>query len=165
MALIRKLQDQDWQKFKKIFLNLNQTEFPEFSPKIKKYHASSNYARDRMFRAGLVLGAFDKKNLVGILVAATPFGGVMSIEWLSIVKKYQKRGIGKKLLLKIEKFAAKKGIHNIQTKTFERNIGFYRRCGYEVFGNDHKSYYGLNLYLVKKILQEPDEEKFLPSNK
>lgn len=161
MIRIRKLLEHDWPLFKKTFYEVNQTEFPEFSKKTRHYLTSDSYCKKRMFEAGLVLGAFDREKIVGFLVAATPFAGVMSIAWLSVLKPYQRKGIGKALLIRAETYALKHGIHNIQIGILKRNIEFYERCGFKIFGYDEKSYFGVSVFLVKKLIQEPREDKFL----
>lgn len=161
MIKIRKLKKSDWPLFQSFFKTVVNSDFLEFPQKTRQYLTSKKYARDRLFKAGLTLGAFDGKKLAGILIGATPFAGVLSIAWLAVSEKYQKKGIGKELLKECEAYAKDAGIHNIQIAILPQNLAFYKKCGYKKFGFDEKSYFGISVYLVKKLISTPKESQFL----
>ncbi len=160
MILIRKLSKKDRSSLEKVYTETVKSEFPEYSKKVLDNFATKKY-RTRVLSLPTQLGAFEKGRLVGYLLAEKPAGGVVYIAWLAVIKEQQKKGIGTKLLEKFEKISRQAGVHNIQFDTNERNIGYYKSRGYELVGLDKKGYYGVDHYILKKLIQEPKEENYL----
>lgn len=107
------------------------------------------------------IGVFVKDRLVAYLLAPEYEGGVSWIYWLAVLKNYQGRGIGTMLLKFFEKLCIKQGVHSIIFYADKRNVTFYLRRGYNVIGFDEKSYFGPDAYIIKKLIQKPEEKKFL----
>ena len=89
-----------------------------------------------------------KKNneLVGYVSLKPFFPGHKHCEvyWLAVKKKYQKQGIGKKLMKYIENYAKKKGFRKIclyTGKNMKSVIKFYKKIGYKKI-NEFPDYYG-----------------------
>ena len=49
----------------------------------------------------------------------------------------------------------------IQLQSDRRNLEFYKKRGYSVLGFDEKGYFGVDNYIMKKVIQEPKEKNFL----
>lgn len=80
------------------------------------------------------LGAYLGKKLVGIVFCYPNFEKKeLLIGEICIKKRYRRRGIGKKLIEKIEKIAKKKGIKKIIAAAKEESEGFYRKLGFREF--------------------------------
>lgn len=160
MISLRRLNKNDLREFDEIFTETIQKEFSEYSKKTLDYFTDTKYKR-KMFNCEIRIGAFINDKLVGFLLAQDPVGGVLQVFWIAVIKPYQKRGIGSKLLGYLEKMALKKGVHNLQLQSDARNIPFYKKTGYQILGYDLKGYFGTDNYLMKKLIQEPKEENFL----
>jgi ribosomal protein S18 acetylase RimI-like enzyme len=77
------------------------------------------------------------------------------VEELCIEKEYRNKGIGRKLLEKIEKEINNGKCDNINliTNEFTKAIGFYKKCGYEIeFKRENGINQKVNKYYMKKKL-------------
>lgn len=156
---IREIKDTEIDDLKKVFLETVQNEFPEYSQNIRDYFTKAYFTQ--MMKCEIKLGAFCNKTLVGYLLANKPFGGILFVNWLAILKDYQRKGIGKIILKQIEKTALKLGAHSIHLEAEKRNLPFYKSMGFIEFGFDKEGYFGTDNYLLKKVLRKPDERNFL----
>lgn len=108
---------------------------------IHNYHQAAIIARDE---TGAVIGGIH---------------GELVWEWLYIktlwvVEKHRGRGIGKRLLMVMEKAAVSRGFHksHLETTDFQA-LGFYLKEGYEIFGELEGKPAGSTWYYLKKGLQ------------
>ena len=159
-VLVREIRKKDFKAFKILYAQTIQNEFPEYSPNIRKYFISE-FKQD-VLTSYIKIGAFNNEKLVGyILAGKKPYGGILNIDWLVVMKTYQRRGIGQLLLEEIDKSGTDLGAHAIHLEVSHKNIPFYTLCGYKEYGFDEKGYFGTDNYLMKKELGEPDEKHFL----
>lgn len=156
---VRAIKNSETKQLKKIFTKTLR-EFPEYSKKTLDFFSSDPY-RKRMITLRTHIGAFVGSKLVAYLLGPEPEGGVSWIYWLAVLKNYQGRGIGTTLLGFFEKLCIKQGVHSILFYADKRNVGFYLSRGYKVIGLDEKSYFGPDAYIMKKLIQKPNEKKFL----
>ena len=156
---VRVIISSETQQLKKVFTKTLR-EFPEYSKKTLDFFSSDPY-RTKMISLNMRIGTFAAGKLVAYLLAADPEGGVSWIYWLAVLKKYQGRGTGTALLDFFEKLCIKQGVHSIIFYSDKRNVAFYLRRGFKVIGLDEKSYFGPDAYIMKKLIQKPDEKKFL----
>ena len=105
-------------------------EAPEYS--IKGVHNFKSFVRDpllkRMYTYGeyVAIGAFDNKNIVGIL-------GVRNANHVSLLfvdKDYQRMGIARALLNRYFKDARIAGIDHVTVNSSPYAVGFYHRIGF-----------------------------------
>ncbi len=157
--VVRTIRSSETQQFKKIFTKTLR-EFPEYSKKTLHFFSSDPY-RNRMITLYTHIGVFVGNKLVAYLLAPEPEGGVSWIYWLAVLKDYQDQRVGTTLLDFFEKLCIKQGVHSILFYSDKRNVGFYLSRGYRVIGLDEKSYFGPDAYIMKKLIQKPDENKFL----
>jgi ribosomal protein S18 acetylase RimI-like enzyme len=165
---IRKLRASDHTIVFALFSDLMTREFPEYSENTRKkflsgkrYWSRKNYLLRLLSKNRLLLGAFDKRMLVGLLDAEMPFGGVSMGVWLMIDPPYQRQKIGTRLIEAWEQVIRKRGGHFIYLYTQERNIGFYEKLGFTKAGMFRKAWFGLDDIVYTKLLQEPSERNFL----
>ncbi len=165
---IEQLTEKELDKFYNLFSKLIKSEFPDLTEKIvhyilnnKRAWTKSSYKYSFKIGGRILLGAFESEKLVGIVDAWLPFGGVSFLNWLLVDGTYQRQGIGRKLLKELENIFKKHGGHSIYIYTAERNIPFYQKQGFELIGMYKKSWYGLDKYIMSKLIQEPREENFL----
>ena len=154
------VRESDLKELGKIYSLTIQNEFPEYTPKTIQYFIKPSY-RSIMLAKKIKLGAFHQGKIIGYLLANNPFGGVLFVSWIAVLKTYQGKGVGKKLLEKLEQIAKIKGAHSILLSTYKRDTGFYEKQGFENIGYDEKGYFGLGEYHMRKIIQEPKEENYL----
>ena len=157
--IVRAIKRSETQQLKKVFTKTLQ-EFPEYSKKTLDFFSSDPY-RNRMISLHIRIGVFVNSELIAYLLAEDPEGGVSWIYWIAVLKDYQGQGIGTALLDFFEKLCVKQGIHSIIFYSDKRNVAFYLRRGYKVIGLDEKSYFGPDAYIMKKLIQKPNEKKFL----
>ncbi len=160
---IRELTEDDNDEFNKVFTEVTQKGFPEYSQNILDWFTRDPY-REAMHHLRVKFGAFVDGKLVGYTVGSSYDGGVAFVYWLAVLKDFQKQGIGTKLLQAFENFVCDHGYHSLQLNADERNLDYYKKLGYEVIGLDKKSFYGTDNYILKKLLQEPKEENFFKMN-
>ncbi len=158
--VIKELSEKDKMPLEKIYRETVLKEFFEYTLNIRKYLTSSP-EKDAALKLPIKIGAFYNQKLIGYLMAEKPYGGILFIPWLAILKEHQHKGVGKKLLKSIEKKASILGVHSIHLQSDKLNVPFYEKCGYTVFGFDEKGYWGTDNYLLKKPIMEPHEEAFL----
>ncbi len=157
--IVRTIRSSETQELKKVFTK-TLSEFPEYSKKTLDFFASDPY-RNRMIFLNKRFGVFTGKKLVAYLLAPEFEGGISWIYWIAVLKNYQGCGIGTALLDFFEKLCIKQGVHGIIFYSDRRNVAFYLRRGYKVIGLDEKSYFGPDAYIMKKLIQKPNENKFL----
>src|SRR3989344_6674489 len=157
--IVRAIKRSETQQLKEVFTKTLQ-EFPEYSKKTLDFFSSNPY-RKRMVTLHTRIGAFVESKLVAYLLGPEPEGGVSWIYWLAVLKNYQGHGIGTTLLDFFEKLCIKQGVHSIIFYSDKRNVGFYLKRGCRVIGFDEKSYFGPDAYIMKKLIQKPNEKKFL----
>lgn len=160
---IRELRKENDLALDALYSEITKVAYPEYSPKVIEFFLS-DVQKKKWLNLPIRLGAFAGNTLVGFLLAEKPFGGVMFISWLAIKQDYRGKGIGKKLLEEITQKANKLFVHNLHLRCDKRNLPFYQKAGYEQFGLDKKGYFGTDDYLMKKVLGEPNEAKFLPND-
>ena len=59
------------------------------------------------------------------------------IRYMAVAPDHEKQGIGKMILDKLEKYAAKKGANEITLHARENAVSFYLRAGYLLAGKSH----------------------------
>lgn len=148
-------------QFEDVFRKTILEEFPEYSERARNYFVKNEKYKEGLFNGAISLGAYNKKKFVGYLFTDSPFAGVITVRWIAVLQEYQSMGIGKELLSELEKRAKSLGVHLIQLEADQRNVEYYRKRGYSVLGHYEKGYFGLNDYLMTKLIQDPQEEKFL----
>jgi GNAT superfamily N-acetyltransferase len=90
--------------------------------------------------------------IIGGLLGGT-FWGWLRIEILWVTEGYRKQGIGQQLLQGAEHEAIRRGCHasHLETHSFQA-VGFYRRRGYEVYGELQDFPCGHTKYFLRKRL-------------
>lgn len=163
---IRKVNISELSAFHKSYSNLAKKLFPEYSPTTLEAFVSQDKLFGRKFlgeriKEGFVWIAEKDGEVVGILIAGKPFGGISYAHWLMVDSKHQKQGIATKLLGAWENEALKKKAHGLRLDASECNVPFYKNRGFELIGFFKKGYFGENSYYLCKNIAEPKEENFL----
>lgn len=164
--IIKNLENEKLDEFFELFKSLLETQFTEYSKRTRKFlYANSRTINkeelQRKMKKDIVLAAFSNKQIIGILIADLPFGGVSFCHWLAVDPKFQRKGVGKILLKTWEEQTKTLGAHNLRLESRESNIPFYEKIGFKVLGFDKKGYFGTDNYILVKLIQEPKEANFL----
>jgi GNAT superfamily N-acetyltransferase len=166
--VIRRLTEADLDIFFTTFSSLLETQFPEYTERSINYMLTNPRAWNKEnFRSVLeresriVLGAFIEESLVGLIEAEEPFGGVSLGVWLMVDPPFQKHGIGTALLTEWAKKVKELGGHNLYLYAEKRNKAFYEKVGFTLVGLQEKAWFGVDVYIFTKLIQEPKEENFL----
>lgn len=99
--------------------------------------------------------AIENKKIIGF-VRIKIVGGAAYIDDLIIKENSRGKGIGKKLLIKIEKFSRKKNCHLIYLETTEKHQGaikFYKKEGFKKVATLKKNKHNFDCYIFEKRLK------------
>jgi len=104
----------------------------------------------------IFFGYKQNNELIGYVTMIPSFPGYKHCEvyWLAVKKKFQKQGIGKKLMKFIENFAKNKGFRKVclyTGKEMKNAQLFYKKIGYE-FVNEFKNFYGFESSNTTSVL-------------
>ncbi len=156
----------DFNAFWAAFAKNIKTQFPEYSAKTRDFFIEQEYCPEAL-KAQLknkeiaIYAAFSEKEVIGFLMVRYICGGVCLGVWLSVLKKYQGKGVATKLLKMWQTDAKESGMHKIQLWTDRRNLNFYKKQGFVYVGKIPKDFYGEDDFLFYKTLQKPQEKNFL----
>lgn len=79
--------------------------------------------------------------------------GWLYVDRLWVDAVHRRRGLGADLLAATEAFALDQGCHGVYLDTFgDEALGFYRRCGYEVWGTLDDQPPGGRKHCLRKLL-------------
>jgi len=87
-------------------------------------------------------GIYQDDELLGIISvfeAKSPYFNddrQFQIRGMAVLENQQKRGLGEKLVVKAEEYIAEKGGVRIWFNAREIAVGFYKKMGYEIIGNE-----------------------------
>jgi ribosomal protein S18 acetylase RimI-like enzyme len=114
-------------------------------------------------------GAYDYERLVGVLIAEpSAWNNTLLIDNIAVSETYRKRGIGSRLMKRVELLAIQKGYRVIALETQNTNlpaIDFYRKNGFEIDGVDLSYYTNADLaegevaIFMKKKLTQPGGQR------
>jgi ribosomal protein S18 acetylase RimI-like enzyme len=127
-------------------LKLEEMAMSEF----EKYEIE-NKIKEKSARFNIV--AKEDGKIIGILIGQIDYKDI-SIDRLIIMKEHRCKGIGTKLLEKLENYYKKKNIETISLFTFQfQSPEFYKKCGYEIeFIRENKKNPHLTKYFFVKYL-------------
>ncbi|MCK4520735.1 GNAT family N-acetyltransferase [Candidatus Parcubacteria bacterium] len=158
---IKKATHKDIGLFWDLFKVSVKKQFPEYPIKarnlfLKKYYTKNNLKQLVKNKTITLLIAIDNNEIIGYLIANSPYGGVSSIIWLAVKDSSQNKGIGSNLLKKYEAIAKKQGIHKILLLiTDKQRSKFYKKNGYKLVGYIPQSYFGVDDWWFYKEIQTP----------
>lgn len=168
--IIRKVKNNEVDKFYDFFKKSLSPLFPEYNKKEVNFMLTKGWTKERLINSlknkkKILFSAFDGNKIIGTLEAETPFMGVAFGVWLMVDKKYQRKGIGSQLIEKFEKTVKKMGAHSTYLYTSDKNLDYYKNRGYEFVGVHKKAWLGQDHYYFAKQIGKPKEENYLKSSK
>lgn len=163
---IKRITLKDLDVFFDFFQKTVKSEFPEYSKGDLEYIFTRGWSKE-YYKEWLnnkeryILGAFNDGKLIALLDAKEPELGVCYCNWIMVDRKLQKKGIGTKLLSKLEIEMKRKGVHMLFLHADKKNISYYKKVGYKWVGNMEKAWFGQDHHIFTKLIQEPKEENYL----
>lgn len=101
----------------------------------------------------VLLVARSEDVMVGFALMILDFGGVLTLDWLAVDKRYRGQGIGSALLEYVDAWAVEHGYHYITLYTeTAKNIAFYQARGYKHIGTHEQSWFGETEHVLAKNL-------------
>lgn len=158
---IENLQESEIKSFCTVFKQVLEESFPGYAAEVKKYFTESIYT-PAMYqfwikqKSKYVVVAKYNTAIIGFAVIDSPYGGVSLCRWLGILKQYQNKGIGKKLIKAWGDIAKSDSCHKMEVAAQPQAKGFYEKMGLVQEGFRSNSYFGIDQYLYGKIIGSPD---------
>lgn len=122
----------------------------------------SKLARRAFGRNGITLGSFSDTTLTGFVFgAADTVAGLFYVDWLGVLPTYQRRGIGRSLLSKLEEEVVEIGCHKVFLYTTPENepaLRLYEQLDYSIEGEHPKHFFGAKFLSLGKVLVEQSAE-------
>ncbi len=149
-----------------LFAKFLRVSFPHYSENTIKYFIQKAYTKG-VFWKELKRGEREiflaklEDEYAGFLTAISPYGGVGFCNWVVVAPELRGKGIASSLLAYWEKQAVKEGAHKVQLVSDKRNVDFYKRRGYKLFGTIKDDYFGMDDYYFYKTLKKSSEKNFL----
>jgi GNAT superfamily N-acetyltransferase len=149
--IIRKFKDSDAKELSNLlfnsFLKINRQ---DYSDDVIKTLCSKNTSDD------LINNSKKRVILVALDDAENKIVGTGSIEndyiiGISTHHEYQKKGIGKKILIELEKIAKKNSINILKLHSSPSAYGFYKKQGFDEVKKVYSKKYGYNIFMIKRL--------------
>jgi len=160
---ITELKVADIHSFWVLFKELLESEFPGYSKNIVRYflqqiYSESTFTLYLQTKQKMILVAKHADEIAGFAVIDQPYGGVSLCRWLGVKQKYQKQGIGKKLIEKWLQIAQQEGCHKAEVASQHAAKDFYEKAGLTLEGKRLKSYFGIDQYIFGIVLGPVNEQ-------
>jgi thioesterase domain-containing protein len=109
--------------------------------------------RDNLETQSIHRAIFDDKGNV-IAVARLHFSGMLSaqIRYMAVSDDFQRKGLGKKLVIALEHFAISRGIKKISLKAREQAVNFYQNLSYANISFSHLLFNEIKHFNMEKKL-------------
>ncbi len=157
------LKKEDVGGFYPIFVQAIKTTFPCYSQQmteffINKIYTPANFIYWLNNNLKTIIIAKEKDELTGFIIIDQPYGGVSFCRWLAVLPKYQKKGLGRKLIDAWIVFAKSQGCHKVELASQPLAKNFYEKAGLIREGERKLSYFGVNQFVFGKIIGKVNEE-------
>jgi predicted GNAT family N-acyltransferase len=109
------------------------------------------YINPQKEKADYLIGAYMEGQLVGCCILTRIDEATVQLRQMAVAGAYQKKGLGRVILLFAEKTAAEKGYKTVMLHARDNVIRFYQQCGYEIKGEPFVEV-GIGHYYMEKYL-------------
>jgi GNAT superfamily N-acetyltransferase len=99
---------------------------------------------------------FDNKKILGVAGLQMDEIGRGWVRLVYVLPEHQRKGVGKKLVEKVEQEAQNRGLQEILLYTFEKAVwavNFYKKIGYEIIGRGQNPW-GYHVMMRKSFLSD-----------
>lgn len=84
----------------------------------------------------IFIGAFENENIIGCCVLTSKDNDVAQLRQMAVHPTYQGKKIGAAIVAFAEEVAKEKGFKTLMMHARNPVIDFYKKCGYEIFGDE-----------------------------
>lgn len=107
---------------------------------------------DELDDEAIHIAAYDEDKMVG--VARLHFNSKEEVQtrYMAVEEGYRNRGIGSKMLEKLEEIAKEKGARYVMLNARENAVGFYLKNGYELVEKSYLLFGTIQHYKMRKML-------------
>ena len=102
-------------------------------------------------RMDILIGAFEKDQLIGCCILTHVDEDTLQLRQMAVDHAIQKKGIGAAIVTYAEDVAKTKGYTTLMMHARDNVLGFYKRCGYQVDGQQFFEV-GIGHHKMKKQL-------------
>jgi len=74
------------------------------------------------------------------------------VRYMAVDERYERKGVGRKMMVKMEQYAVQHGIRTIILNAREPAVGFYRQMGYCLEGESYLLFGEIQHYFMVKTL-------------
>ncbi len=164
---IKPIQLSQLETFYNLFQKVLTSEFPEYSENLlniwmtkDRYWSKNKYKKAVQENSKILLGAFQGEEIIGLLHADKPYGGVSFCVWLMVDPNFQGKGIGTQLIKEWEVQVLENKGHMQMLTADKRNIEYYKSLGFKQTQYLEKGWFGQNEYTMTKLIAEPSEDNY-----
>ncbi len=99
------------------------------------------------------IGAWEKNQLIGLVLGTNIEGGVGTIIWVLVDNKFHKKGIGSKLIKMSLNVYKKRGAHKVKLTVPEKEtVKFYEKQGMNVEGVFKNHWWNMDFWSMGKTI-------------
>lgn len=155
---IQLLRKEHAKKLFEVYQNTVNSDFKEWTRESKDKWFKDDYSIDfwsEILTKGKlpVFAAFDGNRMIGYAAIEVINFGVAYLGWIAVLKEYQKKGVGRKLIQTVENWCKKEGLHKIELETQIKDlVSYYEKLGYVSEGLRKNSWQHLDNYMFGKEL-------------
>lgn len=155
--IINKLEKTEIGFLRQLFIKIFEEGFTNYPPKAKKYILAtwnlSELTKKRKNKSYLFLLAKENSLPVGYLIGKLYSDKLAVILWTGVLKTYQRRKIGSRMISRWEKWARENGATKLRASTSNfSNEKFYNELGFNKYPRIVKNDWGMDkLVFLKKI--------------
>ena len=148
--LSHRVRRESWEKYEKDL-------YPQklFEDELKQY-SDETFSGFIKSEDSFAFVAVEKSEVIGLAMGRVTRGGLLDLSWMCVDPLVRSKGIGKKLMDKVEQYSKNKGCHKIFAYTFPAlapTVSFYLRCGFVPEAYFRKHWYGLDFVMMSKLMQ------------
>jgi len=82
-----------------------------------------------------LIGAFEKHKLIGCCILTPIDNAIIQLRQMAVRSKYRGKGIGTAIIEFAEQLATENKFSILMMHARDPVLDFYKKCGYEIFGN------------------------------
>jgi ribosomal protein S18 acetylase RimI-like enzyme len=114
--------------------------------------------KDDLEEESIHVAAFKLGEIIGCGRAHFTSKDQAQIRWMAVDERFQKQGIGSKLLIELEKKIFQNGAKEIILKAREKAVNLYKKQGYEIFKEGEIMFGEIKHFWMKKTKKEESEK-------
>lgn len=101
----------------------------------------------------LLIGAFENNEIIGCCVLTHHDNDTIQLRQMAVEQGNQTKGVGRKILAFAEQLALEKGYSILMMHARNVAMDFYKKCGYEIQGNEFTEVKVPHHYMEKRLRQ------------